>query len=454
MTGTRVDYSIESMGNTWSIYSVAKYTGIGVRILITALGAVLLMLVAAYPSALIAQEPYITLPWVSHAFLLEWKNWLWVAPWLLMEIAAIAGPRRNLVWYSGLVGVIVLTMLAYPIIQATRPELIHQHFSEKVYQLTLEEVREKITILADNSPYLDRCLEFGLAILWAVLGLSLFIRTVVLGYFISINEKQPENEFNTIDMADIAPNAENARTVKEIAADGKKIKSNFKFGEADHNLVAYLRRILKRLQYLRTIKGLCWLSAVLFVVLWFFLYPQPTQDEALARDLKAMYETTTDAEGNEIGTTRAVYAAMRVLQHIEEKNIFEGMTVAEAEKWLRMEQASDAYRETIRTEGLKEAEFTPLKIRTLQSPNPRAHFMTITDGRHHAVMLFFIYNTALTSDKESIPPLKPNHVISYTYSYEFGWDKKRDLEESHPYLYTTGGEGDEEVYQFNNFSFF
>lgn len=453
MTGARVDYSIESMGNTWSIYSVAKYTGIGVRILITELGAVLLMLVASYPSALIAQEPYITLPWFSHEFLLEWKNWLWVAPWLLMEIAAIAGPRRNLVWYSGLVGVIVLTMLVYPIIQATRPELIHQHFSEKVYYLRLEEVREQTKILADNSPYLDKCLEFGLAILWAVLGLSLFIRTVVLGYFISINEKQTENEFNTVDMADIAPDAENARTVKAIAADSKKIKSNFKFGEADHKLVAYLRNILKRIQYLRTIKGLCWLGAVLFVVLWFFLYPQPTQKEALTRDLKAMYETTTDAEGNEIGTTRAVYAAMRVMRHIEKQNIFEGMTVAEAEKWLRMEQASDAYRETIRTEGQEESEFIPLKMRT-PSPNPQAHFLTITDGRHHAVMQFFIYNTTLTSDKESIPPLKPNHVISYSSCYEFGWDKKRDLEESHPYLYTHADESGEEAYQFDNFSFF
>ena len=122
MTGARVGYSIESMGNTWSIYSVAKYTGIGVRILITALGAVLLMLVISYPSALIAQEPYITLPWFSQEFLLEWKNWLWVVPWLLMEIAAIAGPRRNLVWYSGLVGVMVLTMLAYPIIHESRKQ--------------------------------------------------------------------------------------------------------------------------------------------------------------------------------------------------------------------------------------------------------------------------------------------------------------------------------------------
>ena len=445
MTGARVGYSIESMGNTCSIYSVAKYTGIGVRILITALGAVLLMLVISYPSTLIAHEPYITLPWFSQEFLLEWKNWLWVAPWLLMEIAAVAGPRRNLVWYSGLVGVMVLTMLSYPILQATRPELIHPHFSQKVYLITMEEVREDVSILAANSPYRDKCLEFGFAIMWAVLGLSIFIRTVVLGYFVRLNEVRPENEINSIDMADIAPDAANARTVKEIAAEGKKVKSEFKFGEADHELVAYLRSILQRLQYLRTMKGLCWLSAALFVVLWFFLYPQPTKEEALERDLEAMYETTTDAEGNEIGTTRAVYAALRVMQYVYDHKSIDNMTVAEAEKWLRMEQASPEYRQTIRNENMEELEYLPDRIRSYETPYPRARFVTITDGRHHAVMLLYLDgDTSSTSDDN--PPLLPSHKIFFTDSFEFGWDNKEDKRRSHPYL-------SDELYQFNNFSF-
>lgn len=77
---------------------------IGIRMIVTAIGAWLLMLVISFPSALVAQEPLITLPHVNQAFLLEWKDWLWVAPWLLMEIAAMAGPRRNLVWFGGLLG--------------------------------------------------------------------------------------------------------------------------------------------------------------------------------------------------------------------------------------------------------------------------------------------------------------------------------------------------------------
>ena len=101
-------YSIKSMGATFSISNIARAISIGIRILITGLGAVVLMLLVSYPSVLTAQEPLITLPNISQEFLFEWRNWLWVAPWLLMEIAAIAGPRRNLVWFSGLIGVITL----------------------------------------------------------------------------------------------------------------------------------------------------------------------------------------------------------------------------------------------------------------------------------------------------------------------------------------------------------
>ena len=153
----------------------------------------------------------------------------------------------------------------------------------------------------------------------------------------------------------------------------------------------------------------------------------------------------TDAEGNEIGTTRAVYAALRVMQYVYDHKSIDNMTVAEAEKWLRMEQASPEYRQTIRNENMEELEYLPDRIRSYETPYPRARFVTITDGRHHAVMLLYLDgDTSSTSDDN--PPLLPSHKIFFTDSFEFGWDNKEDKRRSHPYL-------SDELYQFNNFSF-
>lgn len=426
-------YSIKSMGATFSISNIARAISIGIRILITGLGAVVLMLLVSYPSVLTAQEPLITLPNISQEFLFEWRNWLWVAPWLLMEIAAIAGPRRNLVWFSGLIGVIALTMVAYPIIQATRPELIHPHFYDWVHATSLKEELDGIEelIIAINSPYRDKCLAFGFPILWVLLGLSVFVRLVLLKQLVRLQEVRDENEFNSVDVADISPDAENARTVKEIAATPQKVKAEFKFGEADQGLVAKIRAMLQRLQYLRTVKGICWLSAALALVLWFILYPMPNEQQALQRDLKAMYETTTDAEGNELGTTRAVYAALRVMDYVVENRSLDNITVAEAEKWLGLHQASPNYRKMIRNEDLQELEFRPDRLRT---GVPYARFLTITDGRHHAVMMLNL-RTNETDPATDAPLIQPNTMINFPQYFEFGWDHAQDKRRSFPYLY-------------------
>lgn len=428
------------MGDTISIGKVARRLSIGIRMVVVAMGAWLLMLVISFPSVLIAQEPLLTLPNLSQEFLLEWRNWLWVAPWLLMELAAIAGPRRNLTWFGGLLGMMVITMIAYPIIQATRPELIHPHFYDWVHATSLKEELDGVAehIIALNSPYRDKCLEYGLAIMWVLLGLSVFVRIVVLSYFIKVHEVHDDNEFNSIDIADIAPDADSARTVKEIAADAKKVKPEFKFGEADHGLVAHLRSLLQRMQYLRTVKGICRLSAAIAVLLWFIFYPQPDEQQALERDLEAMYETTTDAAGNEIGTTRAVYAALRVMHYAVNNRNLENITVAEAEKWLHSERASAAYRATIRNENINELEYRPERIRTTV---PYSRFLTISDGHHHAVMVLNLRTHDIDPATEA-PAITPNTPINFPQFFEFGWDQAQDLRRSHPYLY--------EGYQFNN----
>lgn len=428
-------YSIKSMGATFSINNIARAISIGIRILITGLGAVVLMLLVSYPSVLTAQEPLLTLPGISQEFLFEWRNWLWVAPWLLMEIAAIAGPRRNLVWFCGLIGVIALTMVAYPIIQATRPELIHPHFYDWVHATSLREELDGIEelIIAINSPYRDKCLEFGFPILWVLLGLSVFVRLVLLGHLMRMQEMRDENEINSVDIADISPDAESARTVKEIAAAPQKVKAEFKFGEADQGLVAKIRSMLQRLQYLRTVKGICWLSAALALVLWFILYPMPNEQQALQRDLKAMYETTTDADGNEIGTTRAVYAALRVMEYVVQNRSLDNISVADAEKWLGLYQdgVSADYRKMIRNEDIQELEFRPDRLRT---GVPYARFLTITDGRHHAVMMLNL-RTNETDPTTDAPLIQPNTIINFPQYFEFGWDHAQDKRRSFPYLY-------------------
>lgn len=438
MTRDAQDYNIGSMGEAFSIGKITRAISIGIRILLTGFGALVLMVLVSYPSLLIEEEPLITLPDISREFLLEWRNWLWVAPWLLMELAALAGPKRNLTWFCGVGGMLVLTTLAYPVIQSLRPELIHPQFADWVYSIRLKEVADKATILADHSPYCDKGLVFGYQILWALMGLSIFLRVVVLGYMAKIHEVRDDNEFNNIDIADIAPDADNARTVKEIAGNVQKTRPDFRFGEADHGLVAHLRGLLQRMQYLRTVKGICWLSAALAVALWFMLYPQPNAQEALERDLEAMYETCTDAEGNEIGTTRAVYAALRVMAYAVNNRNLENITVADAEKWLHLERASAAYRNTIRNENIEELEYRPERLR---SSVPYSRFLTITDGRHHAVLVLNLRSNDI-DPATGAPAIRPNTPINFPQFFEFGWDKDQDLRRSHPYLY--------EGYQFNN----
>lgn len=402
------------------------------------------MLMLSFPSALVSPEPSIILPHISHDFLVEWKNWLWVAPWLVMELAALVGPRRNLTWFIGLLSAIVLIMLAYPVIQASRPELIEPTFRDWVYDISLREYRDEISILHEDSAYRDPCISYGFLFLWALLGLSVLVRLVVLGYLMKIHQVREQNEFNNVDAADIAPDADSARTVREIVADKQKVQPKFKFGEADRGLVAHLRQLLLRMQYLRTLRGICWMSAACAVLAWFWIYPQPSEEAALQRDLKSMYDTTTDANGNEIGTTRAVYAALRVMKYAEKNRSLDYKSVADAEKWLHLERASDTYRASIRNEQIKELELTPMRISSANVDYAR--FLTITDGRHHAVMLLNLQTNEVDPNTEA-PRITPTTIINFPDYFEFGWDNAEDKRRSHPYI-------SDEIYQFNNASFY
>ena len=390
---------------------------VGVRTLIVALGAFGMMYTISYPSAFVGPDSYIEVPYFSREFLTEWKNWLWIAPWLLMEFSSIIGPKRNVVFFSGLLIVMACTMIVYPILQASQPELIESTLRDKsIYGLFQTEHDEEIIIFSQGTPYRDGCLSFGFVFLWVLLGLSAFIRIILIGYIISLHRKEETHEANSVEVADISPNAPSAKTVKEIVSTHKKTNPNFKYGEADFSLIAHIKGIFRRIQMMRNMRGLAWCALVCLLFLWFFLYPQPTPEEALQRDIERMYETND----NEFATPRAVYAALRIMRYLSDpaNKTLDNMTIAQAEDWLQLHRASESYRDIIRNEEANEKARVPER---LKSPSVIfTRFLTISDGKHSATL---VLNT--NADKGE-RPLPQDTRIFYPQYYENGWDDKAD----------------------------
>ena len=409
------------MGSTISVTKAISLLSIGTRTLIVAAGAFAMMYVISYPSVFVGPDASIPLPFFSEEFLTEWRNWLWVAPWLMMELASIIGKKRNLVFFSGLLIVMACTMIVYPILQATQPELIDSTLRDRsIHGLFIKEHDEDIIIFSQGTPYRDGCLSFGFIFLWVLLGLSAFIRIILIGYINCLHRQEETHEANSVEVADISPNAPTAKTVREIVSSHKQTKPDFKYGEADFSLITHLKNLFKHIQLMRNMRGLAWLALVCLLFLWFFLYPQPSPQEALQRDLERMYETRTDADGNEIATTRAVYAALRVMRHLSapENKSLHRMTITKAEDWLQMHRASDAYRARIRDERFDEKARVPERLKG--NSVTFAKFLTITDGKHTAAMVL-----CTDADKDA-RPLPQDAVIFYPQYYENGWDDKAD----------------------------
>ena len=409
------------MGSSFSITKATTWFSVGMRTLIVAMGAFAMMYVISYPSDFISPDAPYTIPFFSREFLIEWKNWIWVAPWLMMEFASIIGPKRNFVFFTGLLVVMACTMVVYPILQATQPELIDSTLCDNsIRSLFMKEHDEEIIIFSDGTPYRDKCLSFGFVFLWVLLGLSAFIRIILVGYINCLHREEMTHEANAVEVEDISPNAASAKTVREIISTHKKNTPDFKYGEADSTLIAHLKGLFKRIQMMRNVRGLAWLTLVCLLFLWFFLYPQPSTEEALQRDLARMYETQTDAEGNEIATPRAVYAALRVMRHLSDPDNkqLHRMTVAQAEQWLRLDSVSAAYRERIRNEEFDEKARVPERL--MSNITPFARFLTISDGKHSAVLML------CTDAEKEARPLPKDATIFYPQCYENGWDDKAD----------------------------
>lgn len=349
-----------------------------IRILLVALCAAAMLYALSYPDSLIPPDP--AQEYATETTLHTFKPYLWALPWILMEIFAMAGPRRNLVWFTGLGLVLILTVLAWPVIQASTPELVHPTFD-----------------------YEDGKLAAGLTGLLILLGVSVFIRCVLLRFLFP---PPPRDDNEAIHLESSVLNPQTARTVKEIAADHIKVSPHFLYKDADEGLLARFRLLLLRLNQLRARKTAVIIIGLGLLLAWFALYPQPTEQEALQRDIARMYDCVPTQTGYK-ATTPAVHAAYRVMSHISDHELFAGYTRQQAEQWLHLDKAHPAaYKKQLRDESELQLEYADNDFES------RTRFLTVTDGVRTAILYI---RTNAAGDK-----------INISEAFAHGWNLEAD----------------------------
>ena len=329
-----------------------RFISIALRIILCTAGAAALLYVLSYPDSIMPANP--ALDYVQGLTYYDFKPWMWLAPFLFMEIVSVAGPRRNLVWFASLLLVMGAAIIAWPVLTATCPELVYPTFE-----------------------YEDGKLAQGMLYMVCVLGLTMFSRLVVLR-FLYPPEPEDESDINNVEASVLDPSK--ALTVQQILANPQKAKPNFLFGDADHERLSTFRAILRRLQHLSNWKNAGWATLIILITLWFWCYPQPSEQESLQRDLRTMYQYRKTADGTRLATFPAVHAAYRVMKHISDTEALAGMSKPAAEKKLGLTTVPAAYREQLRDES-------DISVASVDDIfDSRTRFLTVTDGRRMAVL--------------------------------------------------------------------
>jgi len=271
-------------------------------------------------------------------------------------------------------------IIAWPVLTATCPELVHPTFE-----------------------YEDGKLAQGMLYMVCVLGLTMFSRLVVLR-FLYPPEPDDECDINNVDASVLDPSK--ALTVQEILANPQKAKPNFLFGDADHERLSGFRAILRRLQRLSNWQNAGWATLIILITLWFWCYPQPSEQEASQRDLRTMYQYSKAPDGTRRATFPAVHAAYRVMKHISDTEALAGKSKAQAEQWLRLQSVPTAYRNELRDES-------DVSVASVDDIfDSRTRFLTVTDGRRMAVLYI---RTNETGDTINIAEVQ-----------DAGWNAKAD----------------------------
>ena len=330
---------------------------LALRIVLSVLGAAALLYVFSYPDSIIPrsllEEELEDERFPRYAF----KPLMFIVPLLFMEIVSLCGSRRNLVWFSGLIGVLLAAVAAWPVLTARMPELVHPTFG-----------------------FEDGKLAHGILCYAVVVACSLLVRVTLLSYLFKYY-RSPDEEagYGDVDAAELDP--ENALTVREIAANPAKAKPRFLFLEIDVERIRSFHELMANLLGRRRRTRRAIISGLILLAAWVAFFPQPGPKQALLRDLDAMYAPRgTASNGMQLATTRAVHAAYRVMEYISAHESFAGFTREKAEKWLRLDRAPEDYRRQLRDERDLPL---PSVDDTFES---RTRFLTVTDGTRWAVL--------------------------------------------------------------------
>lgn len=323
------------------------------RYLLCTLGAAALLYTFSYPDAVLPPNPI--MEDTAGFTLYKLKPVIWVLPVLLMELVALAGRRRNLVWFAALFTVLVAALLAYPVLAAHRPEYVEPTFS-----------------------YQGGMLATGLGYYLAFVGISAVVRLVLVAYVFPPEDFESQLEIGFVSASALDP--ANARTLKEIAAEARPAPPKFQYKAGDARIALRWRLIMRRMILRSRIANGAVAGGVLLVLLWFLCYPQPTAEEAWQRDKTLMLEHHTNAHGQTLATRAAVHAAARAMKHISDHESLAGMSRAEAEQWLGLDQVPTAYRTWLRDER-------DIELASADSMHEnRTRFLTVTNGRQICVL--------------------------------------------------------------------
>ena len=300
-------------------FRILRILSIVLRMPFALAGAFALLYILSYGLIL----PDAALEWQEGLTLYHLRGYLWVAPWLFTEFVCAIGPRRNLVWFSSMLTVLIGALIAWPVLTATHPELVYR-------------------MLDFQEPGM---LSVGLLYFSLILFASVIVRLVFLAFLFP--PPADEEVSGEIDAAVLNP--DEARSVREIAANPVRPRPKFLFGEGDEGVVLSFRALMRRLTFRSRGANAALLLALLGLASWFFLYPQPTEEEALQRDLAQMKQYKK-FKGAAFSPLESVCAAYRVMEYIDAHNTFEGMTKAEAEAWLGL-NLNDAHHAAMRDES-------------------------------------------------------------------------------------------------------
>lgn len=329
------------------LLSVLRATVAG---LLTLGAAAALLACLAYPDAVVPPDP-------AKEYLGDWsfyalRGYVWVLPLAVSVFTAALSGRFFRCWFAAVGGLWLAALLACPVLRALQPEWV-----------------------SPSLPFQGAMLPGGLGYM-AIVLFGGYLLQLLMRFLFPEPEPQPAGE----DAAVLDP--AKARTVQQIAAAPLRPQPKFLFGEADGTLVARFGRVWRALVWRHRGRFALYAAAVAAVVLWLLCYPQPTAQEALARDLRVMKCFERDGAGRPRPTRAAVHAALRVMEHISDTECFAGMTRGEAEAWLGLDELPEDYRAQLR-------DASDLSIPSVDNAfESRERFLTLCDRYGHMALLY------------------------------------------------------------------